>query len=91
MTKGYSTGSPMRACERKERVRVELLVAEEHHEMREPRPADLGHRLVRDVGREVDAGDLGPERAGQGRHSNRLVRQASRTQASENQTIEKGE
>ena len=60
--------------EREERVRVELLVAEEHHEMREPRPADLGHRLVRDVGREVDAGDLGPERAGQGRHGNRLVR-----------------
>ena len=60
--------------EREERRRAELLVAEEHDEVLEPRPADLGHRLVGEVGREVDAADLGAERAGDRRHRDRAVR-----------------
>ena len=43
------------AGEREELVGPEDLVAEEHDEVLEPRPADLGDRLVDEVGREVDA------------------------------------
>ena len=67
-TNGYSTGSPMRRGEREELLGCELLVAEEHHEMVEPRPADLGDGLVGELGGEVDAADLGAERPGERQH-----------------------
>ena len=54
--------------EGEELLGLEELVAEEHDEVLEPGPADLGHRLVGEVGREVDAGDLGAERAGDRQH-----------------------
>ena len=73
LTNGYSTGSPMRRGEREERRRVERLVAEEHDEVLQPRPPDLGHGLVGQIGREVDAGDLGAERAGDRLHRDRPV------------------
>ena len=56
------------AGEREELLGTEELVAEEDHEVLEPGPADLGDGLVDQVGREVDAGDLGPDRAGERQH-----------------------
>ena len=42
----------------REELGLEHLVAEEHDEVREPRAADLRERLVVEVVREVDTGDL---------------------------------
>ena len=68
LTNGYSTGSPMRRANARNAVGSEGLVAEEHDEVLEPRAADLGHGLVGEVGREVDAADLRAERAGDRQH-----------------------
>ena len=68
------------AGEGEELVGAELLVAEEHDEVLEPGAADLGDGLVGEVGREVDAADLGAERARDRRdvdRAERLVRRSS--------------
>ncbi len=51
------------AREREEAFRRELLVAEEHDEVLEPRGADRGDDVVVELRREVDARDLRAERA----------------------------
>ncbi len=71
-TNGYSIGSPMRSREGDERIAVELLVAEEHHEVPEPRGADLRHRLVVEIV-QVHAADLRTERAGDRRDRDAAV------------------
>src|SRR3546814_19362573 len=48
--------------ERQQLCRRQVLVAEEHHQMVEQRLADRRHDVVREVIRQVDAADLGPER-----------------------------
>ena len=48
-TNGYSTGSPMRRANARNSSGSSDLVAEEHDEVLEPRPPDLGHRLVGEV------------------------------------------
>ena len=51
------------AGERPQVRRREGLIAEEHHEMLQPRRPDAVDRVVGQPGREVDAADHGPERA----------------------------
>ena len=67
-TNGYSTGSPIRRANAEELLGTEELVAEEDHEVLEPGPADLGDGVVVEAGREVDSGDLGPDRTGERQH-----------------------
>ena len=71
-TNGYSIGSPIAPGEGHERVTVEMLVAEEHHEVPEPGGADLRHRLVVEIV-QVHAADLRTERAGDRRDGDAAV------------------
>ncbi len=54
-TNGYSTGSPIRRANARNSAGSEELVAEEHDEVLQPRPADLGHGFVDQIGRQIDA------------------------------------
>src|SRR5204863_378324 len=49
----------------------EVLVAEEDHEVLEPRPADVGVDAVVERGAQIDARDLGAERARDGMDGDR--------------------
>ena len=64
-TNGYSHRLADATREGEELVGVELLVAEEDDEVLEPRAPDLGDDRVVEVGREVDPGDHGADRAGE--------------------------
>ena len=63
-TNGYSHRLADAAREGEELVGPEDLVAEEDDEVVQPRVSDLGNDRVVEIGREVDAGDLGADRAG---------------------------
>ena len=70
-TNGYSMGSPKRRPKARNWAGGQALVAEEDDEMIEPDAADRLDRLLAGIPGEVDAGDLGAERARDGMNADR--------------------
>ena len=73
-TKGYSMGFAEAPAEGEELGGRQALVPEEDDEVLEPGAADRPDRLLAGVPGEVDAGDLGAERARDGMNAERRHR-----------------